>query len=180
MMIIALESLLWKKNLNSHFFQGKWAWCCERTQRELNQVAIMLSPMFPREIRELILAFFFISVGGLFLHIRIHPPSQSMFFWIPAAFGFISTLVVPVLFMRQATAAYAYLFTWAAVIAGTAFMAYFSITSWNMAISFKTVILKSTFADIMILWAKIFLAHKILRFYWPNGVNRRWERGCIQ
>jgi hypothetical protein len=140
----------------------------------------MVSPLFPKEIRELILAFFFISLGGLLLHLRIHPPSQSMFFWIPAAFGFVSTLLVPVLFMRPDTAAYAYLFTWAAVIAGTAFMAYFSITSWNTAISFKTVIMESTFADIIILWTKIFLAHKMLRFHWPKGVNRRWERGCIQ
>ena len=139
----------------------------------------MVSSMFPKEIREPILAFFFISLGGLLLHLRIHPPSQSMFFWIPAVSAFISTLVVPVLFMRQGTATYAYLFTWAAVIAGTVFMAYFSITSWNMAITFQTVIMKSTFADIIILWAKIFLAHKVLRFHWPNGVNRRWERGCI-
>ena len=140
----------------------------------------MVSSMFPKEIRELILAFFFISLSGLMLHLRIHPPSQSMFFWIPTAFGVISTLVVPVLFIRQATVAYAYLFTCAAVIAGSASMAYFSITSWDMAITVETVILKSTLADIMILWAKIFLAHKMLRFHWPNGVNRRWERGCIQ
>lgn len=146
----------------------------------LNQAALMRSTVFPKEIRELILAFFFISLGGLFLHFRLHPSSQSMFFWIPAAFGLISTLVVPVLFLKQDTVAYAYLFTWAAVIAGTVTMAYFSITSWNMAITVETVVLKSTLADIIILWAKIFIAHKMLRFHWPNGVKRRWERGCLQ
>jgi len=140
----------------------------------------MFSTIFPKEIRELILAFFLMSLGGLLLHFRIHPPSLSLFFWIPAAFGFISTLAVPVLFARPDTVAYAYLFTWASVIAGTIGMAYLSITTWNLTVNIETVILKSTLADIIILWAKIFLAHKVLRFHRPSGLHLRWERGCIQ
>ena len=140
----------------------------------------MLSTLFPKEIRELILAFFFISLGGLCLHFRLHPPSESMFFWIPAAFGLTSTIIVPMLFSRHNTAVYAYLFTWAAVIAGTVTMTYFSITTWSMAITVETVVLKSTLADIIILWAKIFVAHRMLRIHWPNGVNRKLERGCLE
>ena len=71
--------------------------------------------MFRKEIRELIWAFFLVSLGGLLLHLRIHPPAQSLFNWIPCAFGLMGTFVLPVLFNRRETVAYAYLLTWAAV-----------------------------------------------------------------
>ena len=135
--------------------------------------------MFLKEIRELIGSFFFLSLGGLILHLRIHPPSAALFNWIPLCFGVLSTAVLPFLFNRRSTVPYAYLLTWASVIAGTAGMAYFSMTTLKPPVTADTLILKSTLADIIILWAKPFLAHKILRFHWPTGVIRRWERECV-
>jgi hypothetical protein len=134
--------------------------------------------MFRREIRDLILAFFLLSLGGLILHARIHPPLQSLFNWIPLFFTLVNALCLPFLFNRQDTVPYAYLFTWATVAAGTAGMAYFSIDNWNMPVTPANIVMKSTFPDILILWSKIFLAHKILRFHWPEGVVVKWERGC--
>ena len=136
--------------------------------------------MFCREIREVIWAFFFLSLGGLLLHLRIHPPSENLFNWIPFGFGVLSTLVLPFLFNSRKTVAYAYLFTWASIVAGTVGMIYFSITTWNLAVTVQTLILKSTLADVIILWTKAFLAQKALRFHWPMGVVRRWEGGCAQ
>ena len=123
--------------------------------------------MFRRELRELILAFFFMSLGGLLLHLRIHPPSKSLLNWIPFYFALMNTLVIPFLFNRRDTVVYAYLFAWATVAVGTVGMAYISITTWKMPVTPITIILKSTFPDILILWAKILIAHKILRHYRP-------------
>jgi hypothetical protein len=136
--------------------------------------------VFRKEIRELIWALILLSFGGLLLHLRIHPPSESLFYWIPFLFALMNTLVIPFLFNRRETVAYAYLFTWATVIAGTVGMAYFSITTWNLPVTAISVILKSMLPDIIMLWSKIFLAHKILRFHWPDGVTTKWEGGCTE
>lgn len=134
--------------------------------------------MFRREIRDLILAFFLLSLGGLILHARVHPPSQSLLNWIPLFFTVVNTLGLPFLFNRRDTVTYAYLFTWATVAAGTVGMAYFAIDNWDMPVTLANIVTKSTFPDILILWSKIFLAHKILSFHWPKGMILKWEGGC--
>jgi hypothetical protein len=136
--------------------------------------------MFLKEIRGLIWALILLSLGGLLLHLRIHPPSKSLFYWIPFLFALVNTLIIPFLFNRRGTVTYAYLFTWATVIAGTVGMAYFSITAWRVPVTAINVILKSMLPDIIMLWSKIFLAHKILRFHWPDGVASKWEGGCTE
>ena len=136
--------------------------------------------MFRKEVRDLILAFFLLSLGGLLLHIRIHPPANSLFNWIPAAFGAANTFALPFLFNRRATAPLGYLMTWVTVATGTVTMAYYSVANWSLPVTVKTVILYSTLADIVILWAKVFLAHKILRFHWPDGVHLEKGRGCAE
>ena len=136
--------------------------------------------MFRKEVRDLIWAFFLLSLGGLLLHIRIHPPANSLFNWIPAAFGAANTFALPFLFNRRATAPWGYLMTWVTVATGTVTMAYYSVANSSLPVTVKTVILYSTLADIVILWAKVFLAHKILRFHWPDGVHLEKGRGCAE
>ena len=53
--------------------------------------------MFKREIRAPICALFFISLGGLLLHLRIHPPAKSAYNLVPAVCGGITTFVLPLL-----------------------------------------------------------------------------------
>ena len=131
--------------------------------------------MFRKDVRDLIWAYCLVSLGGLLLHLRIHPPSDNMFNWIPAAFGAMNAFVLPFLFNNPVTAAWAYLFAWATVVTGTVTMGYYSVITWGMPITVKNVILFSTLADILILLAKLPLAHKILRTYRPKGTTN--ERG---
>ena len=126
--------------------------------------------MFRKEVRELIWVFFFISLGGLLLHLRIHPPQESLFHWVAAGFAGVNTFLLPFLFNKPATAPWAYLFVWATVTTGTAAMAYRSIITWKLAVTFQTVIMHSTLPDILILIAKVPLAHKILCAYRKEGV----------
>ena len=74
-----------------------------------------------------IMALFFISFGGLLLHVRIHPPSADAENWIPAVFGVVTTFVLPLMFYCRKTAGWAYLITWLAVVVGTLTMAWHSI-----------------------------------------------------
>ena len=132
--------------------------------------------MFRKEVRELIWVYFFVSLGGLLLHLRIHPPNDSMFNWVPAAFGVANTFVLPFLFNSPKTVAWGYLFAWATVVTGTVAMAYYSIITWSMPVTIKDVIMFSTLADILILMAKLPLAHKILRAYRAEGRTTERER----
>ena len=116
-----------------------------------------------KDIRMLILAFVLLSVGGLMLHIRIHPPVASLFNWIPVAFGAINILVLPFLFRRAGTAPFAFMLCCVTVIAGTIGMAYYSTVEWKEPVTLYTVLFKSTLADIIILAVKVPLGYVLLR-----------------
>jgi hypothetical protein len=111
----------------------------------------------------LLQAFVLLSVGGLMLHIRIHPLGASLFNCIPVAFGAINILILPFLFRRAGTAPLAFLLCCATVAAGTIGMAYFSIVEWKEPVTLYTVLFKSTLADIIILAAKVPLGYELLR-----------------
>lgn len=135
--------------------------------------------MFRTGVRDLICAFFLISLGGFLLHLRIHPVSVSAFHWVAGAFGAVNTFVLPILFRSPATVAWAYVFTWATVIAGTVGMAYHSVTVWKLPVTPVNILLSSTLPDILILWAKLLIAHRILRIYRPYGAAAEAKRGCV-
>ncbi|HET6427286.1 MAG TPA: hypothetical protein VFJ30_02665 [Phycisphaerae bacterium] len=121
--------------------------------------------MFKREIRASILSLWFLSAGGLLLHIRIHRPGADLFFWIPVAFGVMTTFAVPVLFNFRRTVTWAYVLNLATVIVGTVTMAYFAARTWQGPVTWDTVLLRSTLPDILILWAKLPLGEHILRHF---------------
>jgi len=123
--------------------------------------------MFKEEIRAPILAYFFISLGGLLLHIRIHPPNEELLDAVPVVCGVLTTVLLPFLFNYRRTVAWAYLINLAVVIAGTLGMAYYSMTEWGelVPVTVVNVILRSTLADILILWAKLPLAQMILHHF---------------
>ncbi|MFQ6077687.1 MAG: hypothetical protein ACE5NJ_00895 [Thermodesulfobacteriota bacterium] len=135
--------------------------------------------MFRKEVRELIWVYLFVSLGSLLLHLRIHPPKDSMFNWIATGFATVNTFLVPFLFNNPTTVTWAYLFTWATVVTGAVAMTYFSLITWKLPVTAQTVIMNSTLPDIIILLAKLPLAHKILRVYWPHGVKIE-RRGCAE
>ena len=125
--------------------------------------------MLKKRIRKPILALFFLSLGGLLLHLRIHPISKSVFNVVPAAFGIVTTLALPLLFNYRRTVAWAYVINVATVVVGAVTMAWFSWVNWQGPITLKTVILHSTLADILILSAKLPLGQMILRYFRPAG-----------
>ena len=126
--------------------------------------------MFKKEIRGPIGVLFCISLGGLMLHVKIHPVGATPFNWIPLGAGLVTTFGLPFLFNYRRTMPWAYMLNLAAVILGTVTMAYFTVTNWQGSVTAWTVIMgpRSTAPDIIILLAKIPLGQMILRHFYPR------------
>ncbi len=126
--------------------------------------------MFKKEIRKPILALFFLSLGGLMLHLRIHPVGEHARNLVPLLFGLATTFALPLLFNYRRTVAWAYAINIAAVIVGAVTMAWFSWVTWDISkapVTVTNILLRSTLADILILAAKLPLGQMILRHFRP-------------
>ena len=118
----------------------------------------------------LILAIFFLALGGWLLHLRIHPLAKDAENYIPFVAGFISVIVIPVLFIFRSTISFAYLLNGMTVIIGTITMAHFTIENPPQVLTLKTIFWGTLLADIILLWGK-FAVGKAL-FDLDSVINR--------
>jgi hypothetical protein len=118
----------------------------------------------------LILAIFFLALGGWLLHLRIHTIAKDAENYIPAVAGFISVIIIPVLFIFRSTTPFAYLLNGMTVIIGTIMMTHFSIENHPQVWTLQTILLGTLLADIALLWGK-FAVGKAL-FDMESTVNR--------
>ena len=102
----------------------------------------------------LILAIFFLALGGWLLHLRIHPTAKDAENYIPFVAGLISVIVIPVLFIFRSTIPFAYLLNGMTVIIGTITMTHFSIENHPQAWTLQTILLGTCLPDILMLWGK--------------------------
>ena len=109
----------------------------------------------------LILAIFFLALGGWLLHLRIHPLGKDAEHYIPAVAGFISVIIIPVLFIFRSTTPFAYLLNGMTVIIGTITMTHFSIQNPPQGWTLQTILLGTLLADIILLWGKFALGKAI-------------------
>jgi len=105
----------------------------------------------------LLLALIGISLGGLMLHMRIHPVSQNTSNFLPLLSGILSVIIVPLLFSSKKTLSYGYTLNGFLVIVGTIAMAHFSVMHWPQPSTLESFVLKTTLPDIMVLWTKFFI-----------------------
>jgi hypothetical protein len=118
----------------------------------------------------LILAIFFLALGGWLLHLRIHPVAKDAENYIPFVAGFISVIVIPVLFIFRSTIPFAYLLNGMTVIIGTITMTHFTIENHPPVWTLQTIFLGTLLADIILLWGK-FAVGKAL-FDLDSVINR--------
>ena len=102
----------------------------------------------------LILAIFFLALGGWLLHLRIHPIAKDAENYIPLVAGFISVFAIPVLFIFRSTISFAYLLNGMTVIIGTITMAHFTIEHPPQEWTLQTIFIGTLLADIILLWSK--------------------------
>jgi len=125
-----------------------------------------------RQVLNLIVTLFFISLGGWLLHLRVHPTSDNPAHFVPFIFGLLNVFVVPILFFFKPTALLAYLINGFGVILGTITMAAFSLFALSQPITVSELILKTTLADIFILFPKLMLGQMIFKQFYPAGMGR--------
>ena len=102
----------------------------------------------------LILAIFFLALGGWLLHLRIHPIAKDAENYIPLVAGFISVFLIPALFIFRSTIPFAYLLNGMTVIIGTITMTHFSIENHPQVWTLQTILLGTCLPDILMLWGK--------------------------
>jgi hypothetical protein len=127
--------------------------------------------------KTLITALFLLALGGFLLHYRIHPfimPDKanpgSMLFdptkFLASFFSMVDLVVVTLLFCSRRTAIYGYLLNGLIVMYGTVLMAHFSIVDLApKGLPLGQMILKSTFADIIIAGADFFVGKALYDHY---------------
>jgi hypothetical protein len=101
--------------------------------------------------------FFFISVGGWILHVRIHPPLDLAANSVPFVAGLIGFTAVAAMFLSRKTLAYAYVINGMLVIIGTITMAHYSVAKLPEEITFTSLIFRTLFPDILILFTNFML-----------------------
>ena len=104
---------------------------------------------------------FFISLGGWILHMRIHPPLNHAANSVPFVVGLISFTAVAAMFLSRKTLAYAYVVNGMLVIIGTITMTHYSVAKPPEEITFASLISKTLFPDILILFTN-FMLGKVL------------------
>ena len=109
----------------------------------------------------LLVALALLSLGGLLLHLRIHPPTDQAYNAIPLVAGLLGVAVIPLLLAFRRTLDLGYILNGLFVIVGTITMAHYSIVHWPHPTSLASVLLLTTLADILVLWSKLFLGKAV-------------------
>jgi len=136
-----------------------------------------------KETRSLALALAFMSLGGLVLHVRVHPsiidpdgtgvPAN----WIPFVAGLVGVFVTPFLLSLPKTVIVGYLINGMSVILGTILMSTKSLSAMPVPLTFGALLFKTTFSDILLLFGKLFVGHQIFLYHHPAGMGRMFTTG---
>lgn len=118
--------------------------------------------MVHKPIHMLVLSHILLSFGGFCLHLGLHPPAKSLYFWWAAPMSGVSLILLPVLFLRASTVGVGVLMNAFAVTAGVVGMAYFSLHQPPEPLTLWTLLSRSTLAPTTILLTKLPLAQAIL------------------
>jgi hypothetical protein len=128
-------------------------------------------------VRSLVTAHVCLSLGGLLTHLRWHPPADSLYYWWAAPMAGVSAVVLPFLFLRASLVGWGCLLNAAAVTVGVVGMLYYSLLTHDGPLTWSALLLTSQVASVVILLAKLPLAHAIL-VVTRAGRSPRAERGC--
>ncbi|HVO85221.1 MAG TPA: hypothetical protein VMU60_12425 [Syntrophobacteria bacterium] len=118
-----------------------------------------------------------LALGGLLLHLRIHPVSQNPSNLVAPLAGILGVVAVPLLFACKSLVEYGYVLNGMLVIVGTITMLHFSLAHWPVPTTFETVILKTLLADIALLWANFFVGKALFDLEFFGYDSRREKKG---
>lgn len=117
-----------------------------------------------------------LALGGFLLHTRIHPFTQNSSNFVPFFSGILSIVLVPLLFSSKKTMSYGYVLNGMLVILGTVAMWHYAIAHWPRPVTVESILLKTTLADIALLWGMFFVGKALFDLesygYDPNRVKK--------
>jgi hypothetical protein len=131
----------------------------------------------PRNLRyALLLALFFLALGGMFIHYFVHPPlidldgdgTREIIFTNMAAtlFGLLDVILVTFLFSRKSSASWGYMLNGLIVIYGTVIMVHSGIAKiYAPGVPLYRYLLVPTFPDIVIAWADFFMGYLMFKLW---------------
>lgn len=122
--------------------------------------------MFKPEIRWPIWALVLLSLGGLLLHLRIHPVEASALNWFALGPGIFNILVLPFLFNHRSTASVAYAINWATVLIGISMKILYDVARWEGDVTFGALFLGTTMPHIFLTAARLPIAQVIQDYWW--------------
>ncbi|RJR20269.1 MAG: hypothetical protein C4581_03560 [Nitrospiraceae bacterium] len=122
-----------------------------------------------RSVPFLIALHMLISLAGVLIHIKLHHPSESIYYWWASPLSVFSLLVIPVLYSRTSTVAWGFMLTAGTIIFGTIGMFYFSLMTLEGPLTLSGILFKSALPAIIILWIKLPIAVYILRAMVPQA-----------
>ncbi|MBI2440001.1 MAG: hypothetical protein HYV35_01370 [Lentisphaerae bacterium] len=111
--------------------------------------------------KRLLLALILMALGGFLLHLRIHPFAQNSSNLLPIVAGLISIIVIPALFSFRKTIAYGYVLNGLLVIVGTIVMAHYAMAHKPDPLTWRSLLIGTTLADILVLWGKFFIGQAL-------------------
>jgi len=124
----------------------------------------------------LISALVALAIGGFLLHTRIHPFTRNSSNFVPFVAGILSIVIIPLLFSFKRTVSYGYVINGMLTILGSIAMSHFAIVHWPKPLTFASILLQTTLADIVLLWGKFFVGKALfeleLRGYDANTVKK--------
>ncbi len=118
---------------------------------------------------------FIVSLGGLLIHLKLHPPPGPSWHYLPYSAGAISVLVVTVLFFFRRGYQFAYVINGMLVIIGTIAMTHFSLAFPPKVISISGIVTGSMLPFILVLWTNFVLGKALfeLRLMKTDEEKRR-------
>lgn len=133
--------------------------------------------MTPRRVKIMVLMHASISLGGVLIHGKLHPPADSLYFLWAAPVSMVSLTIIPLLYVRPSTVAWGFLMNAATILIGTVGMSYHFVITTERTLTLYNVFMHSALPGIFIVWIKLPVSLVILYSMRPLQSAQR-ERRC--
>ncbi len=118
--------------------------------------------MLKRSVKILLTIYIGISIGGMIIHMNLHPVTESLYFFWASPVNLLSVIVIPVLLARPSTVGWGFMLNAGTILIGTVGMSYYMLLTLEGTVTLQWLFSDSPLKGIVVLWAKLPIAWHIL------------------